>query len=350
MKALNLKKIIKGICFLAILLVILYYCQRLLQAKWISSSGENTASTSTWQEYRELEENTVDVLFLGTSHVYFGIDPMYIYDRSGITSYVFGGPGLRFDLTYITLEDALKTQKPSVVFLDMSAVQFDFQQTEAKCHKVSDQLPISMSKIEYAFDNDSEEMKPLDVLFPLLRYHTRWQELGKKDFQYVTGEMNETYIRGHYISYENKKTSFHFEEESEFVLTDRNRDYLQRIDALCEENGIELICYKIPTPTWYRAQSEGAAAIAEELGVPYLELYHEVDKMGLDVKTDFRDKQNHLNQYGAEKVCAWLTDYMQENLNLQDQRSTNQEWNEDLVKYKELLQERLDEDTEKDNE
>lgn len=66
---------------------------------------------------------------------------------------------------------------PSVVFLDMSAIKFDTQQTEAKSHKVSDQLPLSLSKLKYAFNNGNEEMKPLDVLFPLFCYHTRWEKL-----------------------------------------------------------------------------------------------------------------------------------------------------------------------------
>ena len=253
------KKIIKGICFVLIFCVLFSFFQKLLQAKWIASDSENSASTSSWIEYRSLEENTVDVLFLGTSHSYFAVDPMYIYDKTGITSYVFGGPGLRMDLTYMNLEDALKTQKPEVVFLDMSAIQFDFQQTEGKCHKVLDQLPMSKSKIEYAFDDESEEMKPLDVLFPFFRYHSRWSDLGKEDFKYILNDLDETYIRGHYITYQYKVTEFHFYEKVEYALTDRNWDYIKRMKELCDNNNIQLVLYKIPTPTWYESQSKGAA-------------------------------------------------------------------------------------------
>lgn len=336
------KKIIKGICFALIFVVLFAFFQKLLQAKWIASDSENSASTSAWIEYRSLEENSLDVLFLGTSHSYFAVDPMYIYENTGITSYVFGGPGLRFDLTYMNLEDALKTQSPSVVFLDMSAIQFDFQQTEAKCHKVLDQLPMSKSKIEYAFDNDSEEMKPLDVLFPFFRYHSRWSELGENDFKFVLNDLDETFIRGHYVTYQTKLTEFHFYEDVEYVLTERNLDYLKRMKALCDEKGIELVLYKIPTPTWYESQSKGAAELGEKLGVPYLELFYEVDKIGLDVTTDFRDENNHLNQRGAEKLSQYLSEYLEEHYDLEDQRSTNIRWNEDLVKYKKLVQSKVD--------
>lgn len=341
MQVMNKKKVLKGICFVLIFVVLFFFFQKLLQAKWIASDSENSASTSAWIEYRSLEENSLDVLFLGTSHSYFAVDPMYIYDRTGITGYVFGGPGLRMDLTYMNLEDALKTQTPSIVFLDMSSIQFDFQQEEAKCHKVLDQLPMTRSKLEYAFNTESEEMKPLDVLFPFFRYHSRWSDLGKNDFKYVLNDLDDTYIRGHYITYQSKETEFHFYEDVDYVLTDRNLDYIKRMKRLCDEKGIQLIFYKIPTPTWYESQSEGAKEIAEMLDVPWLELFYEVDEIGLDVKADFRDKNNHLNQRGAEKLSAYLAEYIQEHYDLEDQRPTNKRWNEDLIRYKKLVESKI---------
>lgn len=337
MQTVNKRMVLKGICFALIFIVLFLFFQKLLQAKWVASDSENSASTSAWTEYRSLEENSLDVLFLGTSHSYFAVDPMYIYDQTGITSYVFGGPGLRMDLTYLNLEDALKTQNPSVVFLDMSAIQFDFQQEEAKCHKVLDQLPITRSKLEYAFDTESEEMKPLDVLFPFFRYHSRWSDLGKDDFKYVLNDLDETYIRGHYITYQHKETEFHFYEQADYVLTDRNADYLNRIKKLCDERGIELVLYKIPTPTWYESQSKGAEEIAKTLDVTWLELFYEVDEIGLDVTADFRDQNNHLNQRGAEKLSAYLSGYIREHYDIEDKRPVNKRWNEDLARYKELV-------------
>lgn len=337
MQAVNKKKILKGICFIVIFLILFFFFQKLLQAKWIASSSENSASTSAWIEYRSLEENSLDVLFLGTSHSYFAVDPMYVYDKTGVTSYVFGGPGLRMDLTYMNLEDALKTQTPSVVFLDMSAIQFDFQQQEAKCHKVLDQLPMTWSKIEYAFNTDSEEMKPLDVLFPFFRYHSRWSDLSKKDFKYILNDLDETYIRGHYVTYQSKVTEYHFYEDVDYVLTDRNLDYIKRMKKLCDEKGIELVLYKIPTPTWYESQSKGAKEIAQMLGLDFLELFYEVDEIGLDVEKDFRDKNNHLNQRGAEKLSGYLAEYIQDHYQLKDQRGENTRWNEDLAKYKKMV-------------
>jgi hypothetical protein len=338
MKALNGKKIVKGICFVLIFAGLFWFTQRLLQAKWVASDKETSASTSAWQEYRSLEENSIDVLFLGTSHTYSGIDPMYMYGQSGLTSFVLGGAGMHLDATYLVLEDALKTQSPSVIFLDMSAIHYEEQLEEAKAHKTIDQLPITLSKIEYAFNTESEELSALDVLFPLFRYHTRWESLEKDDFKYTTGELPTTSVRGHYITYRTKATELYFNEDEEFTLTDRNWDYMQRIAKLCEENDIELVLYKIPSPTWYASQSQGSQEVADKLGLTYLELYYDVDEIGLDVTKDFRDRKDHLNQNGADKVSQYMLDYIQENYDFADQRDNNERWDTDYVQYLKIVE------------
>lgn len=345
MNVLNRKKIAKGICFLIILLALFWGCQRMLQGKWIwKISGKETDNiTSTWDEYRRLDENSVDVLFIGTSHVYSGIDPMYIYEKSGITSYVLAGPGLRMDLTYMTLEEGLKTQTPEVVLLDMSAVHWQSQQKEAKIHKVVDQMPISKTKIEYAFNNGNEELKPLDVLFPFFRFHSRWDALTMDDFKYLTNNLDETFVRGHFISYKTVTANFQFEKQVEYTLSERNLDYFQRIAKLCREKNVQLLLYKIPSPTWYRTMSEGVAALAEEEGLTFWEPYYDIEEIGLDVNKDFRDESEHLNQYGTEKFCDYLMRYLEEHYELTDQRAENVQWNEDLEQYKLIKQNMLEE-------
>lgn len=329
------KPVIKGVCFVLGFCLLFWMAQRLLCAKWLGGAEQ----TSVWMEYREQEPDTVDALFIGTSHTYSAIDPMYIYENSGITSFALSGPGMRFDLSYLVLKDAIRTQRPKVVFLDMSSVHFDRQQTEERIHKILDQLPLSKEKLEFTFDTDNEEMSTLDALFPLLRYHSRWESLEKEDFQYLAGSTEVPVWKGHYVNYRVVKTDFHFYEDGgkdgECHIEGRALDYLRKIDQLCKEEGIQLILYKIPTPSWYKLQSDGSAKLAEEFGVPYLELFYCLDEIGINPETDFRDRKNHMNQYGAEKLSAYLMKYMQENFDMEDQRGKNTDWDQDLILYNE---------------
>lgn len=331
----TIKCILKGVCFSLGFILLFHFFQDLMQAKWT----DGTARTTTWQEYRELEKDTVDAIYLGTSHTYSAMDPMYIYEHSGITSFVLAGPGMRFDLTYLVLKDALRTQSPKAVFLDMSSVQFGEQQSETRCHKILDQLPNTKEKIAYALDTDSEELKTLDVLFPLFRYHKRWEQIGMEDFQYTAGHLETPVWRGHYINYRVTKTKYHFyetgTEDSKCHIEGRNLKYLQKIDELCKEQGIQLVMYKIPSPSWYKEQSDGSAGLAQEFGVPFIDLFYCKDEIGMDLETDFRDKKNHLNQSGAEKVSDYIMRYMQENFDLEDRRGKNTRWDQDLITYNE---------------
>ncbi len=327
------KKGIKLICFLLIFCPLFLFFQKLFQAKWIANIRDSSGLTSTWIEYRNLEPDTVDVFFVGTSHVYSAIDPMYIYSESGITSFALAGPGLREDLSYQVLKEAFRTQSPSVVLMDMSSIHFSEQQSEAKIHKVLDQLPITGEKINYALTSNSQGLPPLDALFPFFRYHSRWTNLRVRDFEYASGSLKGGFCRGHFISYKTVPTKYHFNKKVDFTLQDRDVEYLKRIKKLCEENGANMILYKIPAPTWYKSQSKSCEKLAETLGVPWLELYYKRDEIGLDPAVDFRDKHDHLNQNGCEKLCRYLIGYLEENYQLEDQRATNQQWNKDLKKY-----------------
>ncbi|MCD8013067.1 MAG: hypothetical protein LUG99_07815 [Lachnospiraceae bacterium] len=305
--------------------------------KWLDDQN----ATYMWEEFHSLEEDTVDVLFMGTSHVHEGIDPMYIYENSGITTYTLSGSQARFDTTYLALKEALKTQSPKILFLDMSAIQYDKQLREAKIHLITDHISLPLDKIELVRNSEDEELTMLDVLFPLFRFHSRWNEIKASDFQYATGDLDTTYTRGHYVDYTTITSEFHFYDEDGMTsgITDRDRSYLDRLVALCEENDIELIMYKLPAPYWSLSLSESATEIAAEYGLEFWEMYYEFDEIGLDVTTDFRDATDHLNQYGAEKISSYLMEYLEENYDLEDQRGTNERWDSDLTGYHQELEE-----------
>ncbi len=334
-KTFSNKKILQTVLFVVCFLILFSAVQRLLQAKWMNGRDDDTAR---WMEYRSLDNNEVDVLFLGTSHVYCGIDGMYIYGNSGITTYNISTSSERFDTAYLSLQEALKTQSPEVVFLDMSAIRFMDQAEESMLHWLLDQIPLSAEKIRYVLNCGNDDLTLLDALFPLFRFHSRWDELEQIDFQYLTGNLELTVTRGHYITYETVATEIHFYEEAEGeewnTITESARTSITQIAELCAEQGIELLLFKIPVPeTWFEQQSALCAELADELGVVFWDLSYEVDEIGLDTSEDFSDSVSHLNQYGAEKVSAYVMNYLLERYDFTDQRGDNERWDDDYTEY-----------------
>ena len=85
-KRLSLKKELVGIlCLIAALAVFSAAASRVLTPKRLDYGA-------TWNMYLKEPEDTVDVLFFGTSLAYFDVVPAVIYDGTGITSYVMAGP------------------------------------------------------------------------------------------------------------------------------------------------------------------------------------------------------------------------------------------------------------------
>ncbi len=73
-------------------------------------------------DFYKLDEEEVDVLCIGSSHVYYGINTCQLYDDYGIASYLLASPGQPVWISYYLLEEALKTQKPRLVIFDIGTL------------------------------------------------------------------------------------------------------------------------------------------------------------------------------------------------------------------------------------
>ncbi|MBR4151297.1 MAG: hypothetical protein IKR08_07995, partial [Firmicutes bacterium] len=97
-------------------------------------------------------------------------------------------------------------------------------------------------------------------------------------------------------------------------------DYLQRIVALCEEKGVDLLLVAVPFGDDYDDEYKGkrqqtvnaAEKWANEKGIPFLNMPYMNDLTGLDMKTDFADRA-HLNESGNRKITDFLANYIKEN-------------------------------------
>jgi hypothetical protein len=65
-----------------------------------------------------LPGDTVDVMFIGSSHAFMNIDPSVLWRESGISAYVLGCGSQPIWESYYHLKEALKRQMPKVVFVE----------------------------------------------------------------------------------------------------------------------------------------------------------------------------------------------------------------------------------------
>ena len=122
------KYVCRAVTFLLLLAVCLYGVNRVLLPKYYVTGDWPT--TSTYLDFYNLEEDTVDVLFLGSSHAAAAFSPVELYETFGIRSYNLGCEQQNVLLSYYWLQEALRFQKPKVVFLD-TFMLFPYDETAA---------------------------------------------------------------------------------------------------------------------------------------------------------------------------------------------------------------------------
>jgi hypothetical protein len=66
-----------------------------------------------------------------------------------------------------------------------------------------------------------------------------------------------------------------------------------------------------------------------------VDLNCDLDRIGIDWENDFYDKGDHVNVFGAEKITAYLGEYVLKNYGLEDHRGdpAYRSWNEMVAKY-----------------
>ena len=135
---------------------------------------------STWGHYLAEEENSIDVIFVGSSLTYCNVIPALFWEQTGLTAYNVTGPALTVPSEYYFLREALKTQSPSVVFIEVTAALYE--RYTGHTETMLGYVPWGENRLLAAF-SEAEPGKLGGLLFPMLTYHSRWTELSKDDWK-----------------------------------------------------------------------------------------------------------------------------------------------------------------------
>ena len=299
-------------------LAILWFGQRLLMPKYVSDIREG----SMIAEYYD-DEKDHDVVFVGDCEVYENISPITLWEDYGITSYIRGSAQQLIWQSYYLLEETFKYETPKVVVFNVLSMKYGEPQNEAYNRMSIDGMKLSSSKWNCIQASMTEDEEAITYLFPLLRYHSRWNELTTEDFQYIFSKKSVTHS-GYLMRVDVKPVG---EQPPWKILPDYNfsdvcYDYLERMRLLCEEHGTQFVLMKAPTiyPVWYDEWEEQMEAYAEEHGLLYLNFLELVDEIGIDYSTDTYDAGLHLNLAGAEKLSRYFGPILVSECGLTDRR------------------------------
>lgn len=329
--------IIKWLCFL---LVLVFLTQRISLMVQVYGTKMSEPDRRTCLFF-ELPRNTVDCLFIGTSHVYCSYIPQRIYDEAGITSASLATSSQSYQNTYWLLKEALRYQNPKAVVMDLHSVTsaVDEQVLNFRLHHTSgiSAMPdfswnklCAFTDIKSSGIGWSENLTQYDAI-GLLEYKNEYHRERNSVSELVnllTNPQKEYRTFGFYPTttvYPIEKLEPYVETENfmDFYTT-QEYEYLNKIHELLEEQEIQLILAKAPytMPGFDDYQlNRQALEWAEKKEIPVIDYFELIERgeVVIDLRTDFRDA-DHLNYLGAKKATDYMIVYLKENYLLSDHR------------------------------
>lgn len=245
-------------------------------------------------DFYRLEEDTVDVLFVGSSHVYYSINTCNLYDDYGIASYLLASPAQPVWISYYFLQEALKTQSPRLVVFDVCTLYK--KQSDVGAASLPSLISMKPSREKWkAIRAVNQEEKLLDAIsafFSFPYYHTRYDELTRQD-------------------YENTKR-VRYQKNIPLLLV--NSPYLNQTEE--KQKAYNYVF-----------------AIAKEYNIPFLDSNF-VKEMQIDFAKDLLEP-SHLNYYGSVKYTDYLAKWIKSHCPLPDRRADKryQSWEEMSRKF-----------------
>lgn len=317
-----MKKMKTALSVIAVLLVfVAVFClvTQLLTPKYMTDLVEGSMIS---QYYRESGNH--DVVFIGDCEVYANYSPMEMYRSQGITAYIRGTSQQLIWQSYYVLKETLKYETPKAVVFNVNAMRYGEPVKEAFNRLTIDQMRWSEEKIGIIQASMTEEEDFLSYVFPILRYHSRFDELTQEDWEYFFKVKDNTY-NGYLVNKNiNPVGTLPAKRPlADYQFADICYDYLDKITVLCKENGVELILVKAPSlyPYWYEQYDEQMAEYARENGLAYYNFAACIEEIGLDFQVDTYDAGLHLNHTGAEKLSRYFARILAENHQIPDRRT-----------------------------
>lgn len=319
--------VLTAISVILILLLLFFKVFMIFSDKDSTVRGHHLISSSP-DEY--------DLIFLGSSHI-APIQPMYLWEKYGITSYNLSTKGGGMDRCKASFELALDYITPELVIIETDSYWKKESVDEAigRFHDTFDPFPLTLHKIKLVNSLCSDIKAAVELIFPFYRYHSRYGELTHEDFE----EYADTTLGAniHFESVHQDEPSGSSIPVSEISDDDPSiQNDLRSIIELCLSKDIDVMLVTLPYPAASESKQRRYHMIydlAKEYGIYY---YNFLDHEAVvNYEIDFRDA-GHLNVSGAVNVMDVIAREARAHYDIKDRRNEPEVsalWNGRISKY-----------------
>lgn len=293
-----IKNIFKLIIFFALVLGIFIS----LNEVFIYKDTSIWSSDARIKKYSELPKDSIDVLFLGSSNVMTGINPLQLWKETGIQAYDCATRAQTFGFTYGYIIDALRKQHPKVIVVDAYSL-FDDKgvkgMTNSELHFTVNNDNLSSRAKNYIIDDYVTDEDKWWFYFPLFKnhyYYKLWDSYQSE------GDTDKIFFGYSYADYVQEcDNPIYTENIGEMDAIDEK--YSNLIIDYCENQGIDLIFIKTPISTDDFSKLNRLKELCDRRGIAFYDMNSDYSQWGFDYSKDMMDEM-HINSYGAEKCTT----------------------------------------------
>ena len=311
--------------FLCLAALVVFVCSR----KFSYADAEH--SENIMKDFYQLEENTVDCIFLGTSASQRAYNVPVGFHDYGVAAYTMACGTQPFMLTKYLMIEAQKTQDPKVFVIELrGTTQGKDKIWDVAVRRMIDNMKMSQNKrdaikavTKYAEGGDnSVDTSGWSYYFPLLKYHGRWNPSKQPKYS-----NNVIYYNGFAVD---KGVVFRTTEvrsleysDYEAAIAEETVDALNDLLDYCDSIDAKVLFVLSP----YEASKYGmerlntSKKIVEERGYECINFIpiEKKEELGLDDRTCYYNRE-HLNYFGALKYTDFMSKYLKDNYDVPDRR------------------------------
>lgn len=307
-----LNKAIRIIAFTLCATTLFFFLSTVCERKTYDGAWNHMSKLN---EFYSLEENTLDYIAVGSSHMYCTLNPLEVWNESGAAGFVLATQQQPLQASYHYIKEAFKTQSPKYVVLEGYMICNESTYDPAVLYDAIDPLKFSFNKIEMISNLVEYEQRP-NYYFNILKYHSRWNTVPANEINRILDQPKDIYkgfvaLDGNYSGY---NLIPDYDHTNDIELSEFNTQILNDIYDLVTENDAELILMFGPYDTNSTDLCEKIKAEinwAKSKGITVLDYCAMLNDIHIDPTNDYYDA-GHLDISGAAKVSSHFATYLKD--------------------------------------
>lgn len=266
------------------------------------------------------EENTIDVVMVGSSPVYPFYSAPKLWGEEGITMYPLSSNVQRPSVALPLIKEVYKTQTPQLLVFEMrmyTMEEGDMESNMAYARGVTDNMKYSWNRIQAINRLVPDVSERYTYYFDIFKYHSNWKTMFLPDqlacFRYEKPHALKGFvIRDKVAPLQEERIPTCTDLTETMPIPPEQEVRLYELLDYLKGQGQQALFIVSP----YRVEPEEQMMfnymkpIIASYGYEFVNMNEYYEEIGIDFYTDYDDFGGHVNTMGAEKCTDYLAELL----------------------------------------